>query len=139
MSVLTNLRTLVRDSSLDAAQQRFTDDELNYVIDYAIGEVNMWAGTTYVLQDYIDGNVPISHNQLMYLVGKIWSVQMDIQDPKFVKMITQDAQYDPDQTVARFTRMLKLLQDDLSTKLKRLFGLDVGAYVSAPSEYTGMD
>lgn len=134
MAVLDNARTLVRDSG---TSQRFTDAELNYVIQYGIGEVNMWAETTYVLADYESASVPLSHNQVMYLVVKIWSVQMDIQDiTRFNKIINQDVQFDPDQRVSGLNKMLKTLQDDLEFRLKKLFGLDVGAYVAAATEFT---
>jgi len=134
MAVIDTVRVLVRDS---ATVKRFTDTELNTVIAFAIGEVNAWANTTYVLADYTNLVVPVKYNQLMLLICKIWAMQMDIQDTsRYVKFVTQDVQYDPSELATRLNRTLSMLQKDLELKLKKWIGLDVCGYVAIPTEYT---
>lgn len=135
MGVLTDVRALIRDS---VVPQRFSDADLTVFINEAIGEMNAWCNTTYVLADYDALTPPIYQRQLMLKLAKMKAVEVDLQDPKrYIKLVTQDTQYDASDVGLRLQAMLSGLRKDFIFCLKKWYGIDSGGYFGTAGNVDG--
>ena len=137
MSILGTVRGLIQDTS---SPYRFSDDELNIIMASAMNELNAWISTEWTISD-LDTTpcpVPIRDQQVFVVVVKIMVVDSILANTdKATKLVTQDAQIDPSNTITRLNRMRMLLDQDLQRKLVYWYGLKHGAVVAHSGDTWG--
>lgn len=126
MAALDTVRSLIQDSG---SVPRFSDADLNVIMDDAMMELNVWAESTYTVADLeTAGLVPLSHHQIFYILVKIRVVSSEIANvDKSMKFITQDTQIDGSGAASKLNRTLVLLQKELDHKLTWFLGIKKGA------------
>lgn len=128
VSTIMQGRILIRDAY---DERRYTDTEIEVLLDQAIQDTNGWYNTSYVRLDYTPGSstVPVQQQQIMWLRFKIIALYTDLQDvERYLKIIVQDNQVDPDAIVKTMEKLLGRLEKQLAELLDKWLGLDYSGY-----------
>lgn len=137
MAVLDTVRALIQDAGTTS---RITNDELVEIMGSAMMELNVWANTAWSVGqlDDVPCLVPLSHQQIFYLIVKILVVDAEIANiDKGLKFVTQDVQLDASSAVTRLNRTKMLLAQELDKKLTYWLGIQAGAAMKHTGESWG--
>lgn len=132
MSLRETTRVLIRDNHTN---KRYSDGDLDLLIDNSIVTNNGWFETNLDVNDYdaTGSSVPARQRSLLYLQIKIDATAADLQDvDRYVKLVTQDVQRDPESAMRYLERLLLRLEKDMKLKLEKWVGLDYSKYMGHP-------
>lgn len=142
MGVVSDLRILLRDVSVDPDERRYSDAELTVMANHALYELNVRADTieTIATLDAAIATTPTPTQMALYnltaMLAEIRAIEGEANSPDdFVKFVTQDTTIDPGDAGSRYSKLLSGKRDRFELSFRKQIGGDWGGWAATGPEH----